>query len=104
DEAIDAAAAAFRAVDIELGVIDDGGHVNAGRQGELFHRGTAHLEVEPAGDLQDRVTDRFGVQPAAVHAPQVTVVGVRQLWIGSGRPRNGRGLPVGGAGDDELVQ
>ena len=43
-----------------------------------------HGSVHLAADGQDAVADRFGIQAEAIHAPEVTVVGIAlgEFWIG----------------------
>ena len=79
NESVNAAPTTRRAIDIEFCVIDNGRDVNAGRKNELLHRGSAHREVESATDLQHRVADGFGIEPASIHSPEETVVGVDGL-------------------------
>src|SRR5207245_1989216 len=59
-----------------------------------------HGAIQFAGDHQDTVADRFGFKAAAVHAPEIAIVGVdlfkRRIARGS--------LAIGGAGDDQSMK
>src|SRR5262245_38542332 len=43
---------------------------------ELLHGRPTHREVQLAADEQHPVADGFGVEPRAVHAPEIAIVGI----------------------------
>src|SRR5512145_939606 len=61
---------------------------------KLLDRRSAHFEIEIAADSEHGITNDFGVEACAIHAPEETIVAVdlrvfgivsRTLAIGSGR-------------------
>ena len=69
-------------------------------QSEKIKAGAAHFFIERAAGGEDGVTQLLGLEAAAVHAPEVAVVGINlgELIV------DGRSLSIGGTGDDQLVQ
>src|SRR5678815_5978641 len=67
---------------------------------KLLYRRTAHFQVQLAADLEHRSVSPFGVQPHAVHAPEVTVFGIQLREFGGAS----RTLPVSGAGKDQPME
>ena len=74
--------------------------MQAGLRDEVFDWRPIHRLVQPAADEQDGVAHSLGVQPASVHPPEQSIVGV---FCGGGFIVHDA-LTVSAAGDDQTVQ
>lgn len=98
-EPVNAPPRGTRTAPVVICVIDDRSDVNARTEAKLPDGRPAHGRVKTAGDPEHRVMNRFRIQPAPVHPPEQSVVGID---LGGTRVVD-RPLPIGGAGDDQAV-